>query len=86
MHENNGQFELPADSDQGTNDKPIRALLMTFTQKRPLALVIDDEYAWFPYDLAIKGCTYAVLGFYRITDVWGKSGSHNGVEYLEVCS
>ena len=57
--------------------------MTTFLQKRPLALVIDDKYVWFPYDLASKGCTYAVLGFYRIANVWGKSGSHHYVEYLK---
>ena len=86
IHRNNGQSESLADSDQKADDKSVRALLATFIQQRPLALVIDDKYAWFPYDLASKGCTYAVLGWYRIANVWGRSGSQNGVEYLEECS
>ena len=86
IHKNNGQFESLADSDQKADDKSVRALLKTFIQKRPLALVIDDRYVWFPYKLASKGCAYAVLGFYRIASVWGKSGSHNYVKYVKECS
>ena len=41
--------------------------------KRPLVLLIDDRYALFPYDLATKGYTYVVLGFYHIVHAWGKS-------------
>ena len=78
IHKNNGQSESLADSDQKADDKSVKALLETFSKNRPHALVIDDKYAWFPYDLASKGCTYAVLGWYRIANVWGKSGSQMG--------
>lgn len=50
----------------------MRALLKTYEMKRPLVLLVDDKYALFPFDLAEKGCTYAILGFYRIAYAWGR--------------
>lgn len=51
----------------------MRALLRTCLMKRPVALIIDDRYALFPYDLATKeDCTYAVLGFYHVAHAWGE--------------
>lgn len=58
-------------SDQQENDKSVRALLHNYRTRRPLVLIIDDKYALFPFDLASKGCTYAVLGWYQIAHVWG---------------
>ncbi|KAH8107752.1 hypothetical protein BXZ70DRAFT_9324 [Cristinia sonorae] len=58
-------------SDQLAEDKSVRALLRTMELKRPLALLIDDKYSLFPYDLHSRGCAYAVLGFYRIAHAWG---------------
>lgn len=59
-------------TDQLANDKSVRALMNTMQVGRPLVLIIDDKYSLFPYDLASKSCTYAVLGFYRIAHAWGK--------------
>lgn len=40
---------------------------------RPVALLIDDRYVLFPYDLSSKpDCTYVVLGFYHIAHAWGE--------------
>lgn len=58
-------------ADQHEEDKSVRALLRTYQMKRPLVLIIDDRYALFPYDLATKGYTYVVLGFYHIAHAWG---------------
>lgn len=60
-------------SDQGADDKSVRALLDNYHSGRPLALLVDDKYALFPYDLSSKGVTYAVLGFYSIVYAWGMS-------------
>ena len=40
-----------------------------------MALLIDDKYALFPFDLASKGCAYAVLGWYYIAHAWGNFSS-----------
>lgn len=61
--------------DQLAQDKSVRALLKTYKLQRPLALLIDDRYTLFPYDLSTKDVVYAVLGLYTITHVWGWSGS-----------
>ena len=59
--------------DQLVQDKSVRALVATYKLKRPLVLLIDDKYTLFPYDLSTKDVTYAVLGLYTITHVWGQS-------------
>lgn len=61
---------MPA-SDQLAADKSVRALLNNYLHNRPLALLIDDKYALFPYDLGSKNVAYAVLGFYTIAYAWG---------------
>lgn len=72
MHSNKGKSTLQEASDQHEKDKSVRALLQTFRLKREIALLIDDRYALFPYDLsAKKDCTYVVLGFYHIVHAWG---------------
>ncbi|KAI0665933.1 hypothetical protein C8Q78DRAFT_985535 [Trametes maxima] len=72
IHSKKGQHEVHEADDQREEDKSVRALLRTYQMKRPLALIIDDRYALFPYDLAAKGYTYVVLGFYHIAHAWGK--------------
>ncbi|KAI0075119.1 hypothetical protein K474DRAFT_1646966 [Panus rudis PR-1116 ss-1] len=72
IHKNHGQTETRKDSDQLADDKSVRALLRTHELGRPLVLIIDDKYALFPYDLGSKGCTYAVLGYYRIAHAWAE--------------
>lgn len=57
--------------DQEATDKSVRALLKSYTDKRPLVLLADDKYALFPYDLSASGCTYVVLGLYWISHAWG---------------
>lgn len=71
VHKEKGQSVLRGAEDQRSDDKSVRALLKTFRERRPLALVIDDRYAKFPYDLGSLGVTYAVLGFYMIVQAWG---------------
>ena len=72
MHKEGGHSVLRAAEDQRSDDKSVRALLKTYHERRPIALVIDDRYAQFPYDLASLGVTYAVLGFYMIVQAWGE--------------
>lgn len=64
-------MECQQASDQLSDDKSVRALLSNYRNRRPLVLLIDDKYALFPYDLASKGVTYAILGFYTIVCAWG---------------
>lgn len=68
----NGQAGVKEADDQREEDKSVRALLRTYQMGRPLVLIIDDRYALFPYDLAEKGYTYVVLGFYHIAHAWGE--------------
>ncbi|KAL7281445.1 hypothetical protein ACG7TL_004758 [Trametes sanguinea] len=76
---NNGQSTLLEADDQRAEDKSVRALLQTYRMKRPLVLIIDDRYSSFPYDLATKGYTYVVLGFYHIAHAWAeREPSGNG--------
>lgn len=58
--------------DQEATDKSVRALLKSYTDKRPLVLLADDKYALFPYDLSASGCTYVVLGLYWISHAWAE--------------
>jgi len=72
MHQDHGRWTLRQAADQQSDDKSVRALLKTFKERRPIALVIDDRYPLFPYDMAFKDVTYAVLGFYMIVQAWGE--------------
>ncbi|KAI0630126.1 hypothetical protein C8Q77DRAFT_243759 [Trametes polyzona] len=72
LHSKHGHSQLHEADDQREEDKSVRALLRTFQMKRPLVLIIDDRYALFPYDLAAKGYTYVVLGFYHIAHAWAE--------------
>jgi len=56
-------------------DKSVRALLDNYRNQRPLALLIDDKYALFPYQLGAKDMTYVVLGFYTIAHAWGTTSA-----------
>lgn len=58
--------------DQEATDKSVRALLRSYTDKRPLVLLADDKYALFPFDLGASGCTYVVLGSYWISHAWAE--------------
>lgn len=57
--------------DQEVTDKSVRALLKSYTDRRPLVLLVDENYALFPFDLGASGYTYVVLGFYWISHAWG---------------
>ncbi|KAH9859075.1 hypothetical protein C2E23DRAFT_718154 [Lenzites betulinus] len=79
----NGQAGVKEADDQREEDKSVRALLRTYQMGRPLVLIIDDRYALFPYDLAEKGYTYVVLGFYHIAHAWAeRQASGNGKGYV----
>ncbi|KAG1776986.1 hypothetical protein EV702DRAFT_1104717 [Suillus placidus] len=58
--------------DQEATDKSVRALLRSYTDKRPLVLLADEKYALFPFDLGASGCTYVVLGSYWISHAWAE--------------
>ncbi|KAI1795659.1 hypothetical protein LXA43DRAFT_731491 [Ganoderma leucocontextum] len=73
LHSAKGRATVQKASDQEEGDKSVRALLRTHKMGRPVALVIDDRYALFPYDLSSKpDCTYVVLGFYHIAHAWAE--------------
>ena len=73
IHSRKGQSLVQLADDQLAQDKSVCALLTTYRLQRPLVLLIDDKYTLFPYDLSTKDVTYAVLGLYTITHVWGWS-------------
>ncbi|KAL1736160.1 hypothetical protein EV714DRAFT_267008 [Schizophyllum commune] len=62
---------IPA-QDQSENDRSVRALLHTYLEKRPIVLLLDDNYRLFPYDLKAHGVVYAVLGLYSIKHAWAE--------------
>ncbi|KJA27878.1 hypothetical protein HYPSUDRAFT_62915 [Hypholoma sublateritium FD-334 SS-4] len=72
LHATKGHISSHPASDQLAQDKSVRALLNNYKNKRPLALLIDDKYVLFPYDLGTKDITYAVLGFYTVEHVWAE--------------
>ncbi|KAF6760318.1 hypothetical protein DFP72DRAFT_843792 [Ephemerocybe angulata] len=72
VHSEKGRLTVRPAEDQRSDDKSVRALLKTYRERRPIVLIIDDRYAKFPYDLASKGVTYAVLGFYMIVNAWAE--------------
>ncbi|RDX42081.1 hypothetical protein OH76DRAFT_1363459 [Lentinus brumalis] len=73
VHSKKGKPTLQEASDQHEGDKSVRALLHTYRLRKEIALLIDDRYPLFPYDLsAKKDCTYVVLGFYHIVHAWAE--------------
>ncbi|KAJ7085343.1 hypothetical protein C8R43DRAFT_909216, partial [Mycena crocata] len=58
--------------DQRSTDKSVKALLQTYKTGQPLALLIDDKYGLFPFDLKPLGIYMAILGWYRIVHVWAE--------------
>ena len=80
IHTQKGVHKAHEAADQLEGDKSVRALLNTHVMQRPLALLVDDKYSLFPFDLAADGYTYVVLGFYRITHAWGESPQSTNLE------
>ncbi|KAF8894103.1 hypothetical protein BD779DRAFT_1783639 [Infundibulicybe gibba] len=72
LHSCKGRISTQLADDQLAQDKSVRALISNYHQNRPIALLIDDKYALFPYDLGYKGIAYAVLGFYTIRYAWAE--------------
>ncbi|KAH9485560.1 hypothetical protein JR316_0002470 [Psilocybe cubensis] len=70
IHSKQGQLSSQPATDQLAQDKSVRALWNTYQNNRPLVLLVDERYALFPYDLKAKNVSYAVLGFYTISDAW----------------
>jgi hypothetical protein len=66
-----GKVSVQMEDDQLAQDISVRALLRNYHEGRPLVLLIDNKYILFPYDLSAKDVTYAVLGYYDITNAWG---------------
>lgn len=60
-------------SNQRDDDYSVRSLLNSYAARVPIALIADDKYQLFPWDLGKH--TYAVLGFYWIVAAWGNKGS-----------
>ncbi|SPO49372.1 uncharacterized protein PSANT_07065 [Moesziomyces antarcticus] len=55
--------------DQSANDSVIRALLHSSRHRLPIVLIAAETYALLPVRLP---CSYAVLGWYVITDCWAE--------------
>lgn len=55
--------------DQSANDSVIRALLHSSRHRLPIVLIAAEMYALLPFRLP---CSYAVLGWYVITDCWAE--------------
>lgn len=55
--------------DQSSSDSTIRALLHSSRHRLPIVLIAAENYALLPFHLA---CSYAVLGWYLITDGWAE--------------
>ncbi|KZT10706.1 uncharacterized protein LAESUDRAFT_721073 [Laetiporus sulphureus 93-53] len=72
LHTKDGASQAQEADDQQAQDKSVRALLNTHRLGRPIALLVDDKYSLFPYDLAGDRYTYVVLGFYRIAHAWAE--------------
>jgi hypothetical protein len=72
LHSKNGRLEIQGPGDQLEDDRSVRALLNNYKSGRPLAVLADNNYALFPYDLTADGYTYVVLGLYWITHAWGE--------------
>ena len=53
------------------DDRSVSALLNNYKSGRPLVVLVDDNYALFPFDLAANGYSYVVLGLYWIAHAWG---------------
>ena len=50
--------------------RPAQAALLTvFKEKRPIPLLVSNEYKLFPFDLGAH-CKFVVLGAYYITQAW----------------
>jgi hypothetical protein len=75
LHMRDGEWVNLQEEDQLAQDRSVHALLATYSCGRQLALLVDDKYALFPYDLSRTGVAYAVLGLYIITHAWGESQS-----------
>ncbi|KAI0730325.1 hypothetical protein C8Q72DRAFT_776282 [Fomitopsis betulina] len=72
IHTEKGVHKAHEAADQLESDKSVRALLNTHNMQRPVALLVDDKYSLFPFNLAADGYTYVVLGFYRIAHAWAE--------------
>ncbi|KAL1744778.1 hypothetical protein HDZ31DRAFT_37795, partial [Schizophyllum fasciatum] len=70
MHD--GHLTVVSAQDQSEYDRSVKALLHTYLEKRPLVLLLDDNYRLFPYDLKSQGIVYAVLGLYYIKHAWAE--------------
>ena len=58
----------------------VKGLIQTYEKRLPIALIADDNYINFPFELGKY--TYVVLGFYRIVDVWGMSKLNRQSSYV----
>ncbi|TRM69524.1 hypothetical protein BD626DRAFT_563265 [Schizophyllum amplum] len=67
-----GRMVVVPAQDQSEKDISVRALLNTYMERRPLVLLVDDNYRLFPYDLRPHGVVYAVLGLYFIKHAWAE--------------
>ena len=57
--------------DQEETDKSVKALKRSYDQRRPVVLLADRRYRFFPWEFG-KNMNYVVLGLYYITRAWGQ--------------
>lgn len=88
LHTKEGRTSTTQASDQHADDLSVRALLLSYEQRHPVVLLIDDKYELFPYDLHATNpdYTYVALGNYLITRVWAercipKNSSESVIRY-----
>ncbi|KAF7327298.1 2OG-FeII-Oxy-2 domain-containing protein [Mycena kentingensis (nom. inval.)] len=67
-----GEATTTAADDQRKDDPSVSALLVNYKMRKPLVLLVDDNYEYFPIDLKVGGIYIAVLGLYMIVNAWAE--------------
>ncbi|KIJ49566.1 hypothetical protein M422DRAFT_225410 [Sphaerobolus stellatus SS14] len=67
MDKETGQVTLSEDQSPGSPS--CSALLASWKGKTPIALIVGNGYALFPYNMP-ENCSYIGLGFYLIAHAW----------------
>lgn len=57
--------------DQEETDNFVKALKRSCDQRRPVVLLADRRYSFFPWEFGTN-VNYVVLGLYYITRAWGQ--------------
>lgn len=71
IHSGGGASNITSMGNQEALNVSVKALKQNYQTGTPLVLLVDDQYSRFPYDLSKKKISYAVLGWFTITNSWG---------------